>query len=245
MIEQILKLLKPFFIWKYNDLLFKYDDKYKAISSEINNIFKNNFFILENNVKNYFNNNKKLQKQIKKQPENIQKYLIEFKSYDFEKYIELDEKIQKKINENFLIKLFIEKYILNDKKLVELYKNFENSILGFRKVFDTELEKFYSWEKINSNTLKLHKKIILNTLNNLLSYSDNKIYFVVQNLYQDFLPYILKNKNIDSKKLKNLHNSINEIYENIIKKENFKMYIYLEDYIKKCLDDIILLINQK
>lgn len=242
---KIINLLKPFIIWRYNNLLFKYDSKYKAISSEIDNIFKNNFFILEDNIKNYFKNNIKIQNEITKQPDSIKKYLIKFKNFDFDKYSEIDEKIQIQIKENIFLKLFIEKYITSDKKIINLFKKFENSILWFRSVFDLELANFYSWKKVNSSSLELHKKIILNSLHNLLLEADKKIYFIINNLYIDFFPHFIKNPNIDSIKLENLHQSINQIYENTIKKENFNIYIYLEDYIEKSLSDIITLLVKK
>jgi len=66
-----------------------------------------------------------------------------------------------------------------------------------------------------------------------------------QNIYKDFISYFIKNPNIDSAKLENLHKSLNTIYDNLRKKENFKIYIFLEDYIEKCFSDMINLIIKK
>lgn len=245
MLNKIFDLLKPFFIWNYNNLLFKYDDKYKAISSEIDNIFKSNFYIIEDNVKKYFKNNKKLQKELNNQPDNIKNKILSFQDYNFEQSIEFFDKTEENFKDNFLVKLFFKKYISDDYNLLNSFDNFKNSILWFRKVYDEELWNFYSWKIINIKSLELHKKILINSLKNLLELWDEKISIIFQNIYKDFIPYFISNPNIDSIKLENLHKSLNTVYENVIKKENFKIYIFLEDYIEKCFSDMINLLIKK
>jgi len=245
MFEKIFEGLKPFLIWKYNDLLFKYDDKYKAILSEIDHIFKNNFFIIEDNVKQYFKKNEKLQQEINNQPENIRKIILNLKNSNFEESIEFYDKMENQFKENPLVNIFCEKYILNDNILMNSYENFKNSVLWFKKVYNEELLGFYSWKEVNISSLELHKKIVINSLKSLLELWDKKIAIMFQNIYKDFISYFIKNPNIDSAKLENLHKSLNTIYDNLRKKENFKIYIFLEDYIEKCFSDMINLIIKK
>lgn len=244
MIDKIFELLKPFMIWKYHDLLFKHDKRYKAIFSEIDNIFNDNFYILKDNVKNYIKSNKDLQKEFKKLPKDIKTGLIKYGDV-WPEFFDNDNNLLDSIENNDLFKMYILPYFKNNKKFMLSLTNFEDSVLWFRKVYLLELDNLYNWVQVNYKILDTHKKIIINNINKLLENFESIIPVIIIWLYKTFIYFLITSSSISSKQLKNIHKTINTVLEKTSKKENFKIYIYLEDYIESSLTGFIQLISNK
>lgn len=244
MIDKIFELLKPFIIWQYHKLLFKYDERYKAIFSEMDNIFDDNFYILKNNIKKYIENNKELQKEFKKLPNNIKSDLIKNINI-WPEFFNDDGNLLNIIEHNNIFKIFILPYFKNNKKFVSSLNNFEDSILWFRKAYFIELDNFYNWVQVNYKILDTHKKIIRKNINKLLENFENIIPIITIWLYKTFYYFLITSSSISSKQLKNIHKTMNTVFEKVTNKENFKIYIYLEDYIENSLTGFINLISKK
>jgi hypothetical protein len=136
-------------------------------------------------------------------------------------------------------------YFINNKKFMLSLTNFEDSLLWFRKVYLLELDNFYNWVHVNFKILDTHKKIVVKNINKLIENFENIIPLITIWLYKNFLYFLITSSSISSKQLRIIHKTINTILEKTANKENFKIYIYLEDYIENSLTGFINLISKR
>ncbi len=243
MFEKILYSLKPFFITKINDVLFKYDARYKALAIKLETILEANFGKLEINIKEYFQENSKLQEDFKKLNKSQQEFVLSSMEVNLNSE-EVDNPIDQFIQSD-IFKLSIKPYFDADKNLSRRILSAKSSVEWFKKVYDIELDNYINKKEVNISMLEDYKSIILEQVDKLFDQFEESISIFFVHAYKEHRVNLIKNPQITSEKLGLLHSNLNNILLLLKKKENAVLYKLFFSCISDILSENISLLTKK